>query len=245
MRTALALVLVALASPGASAAPPVAAVEGEIALPDGGVKQPDVEYPGFVDRIPNPITEIRQFDPRPEVVVVLEGGPVDAEGGKPESGAVTWELGPHAFGTPIVAVALGQRVDIKNRSKGVQHPLYSPNYPDLVSKDPIGPGGVRTVEVKEPHRAIVIRSQDLPHLEGRIVAFPTRYFATLDRRDPKGKYRIENVPSGKWTVRIWYRDGWLPTQQVVEVGTKGTTTVPRITLPQQLEPKAPAQPPAK
>lgn len=235
----IAVLMLARIPEGPAAPAPV--VEGEIALPDRGIKEPDVQHPGFIDRIPNPITELRPFDPRPECFVYLEGGPAAPDAATPDTKARIWELGGESFAVPLLPVVLGTAVDIKNVGKNT-HPLFSPNFPDLVSKDPIGPGGVRTIQVKEPNKPVEIRSLDSPHLEGRIVAVPTRYFAMLDRRDLKGKWRISDVPPGKWTVRVWYRDGWLPINEVIEVGAKGTTTVRTITLPDRLEPKAPADP---
>jgi hypothetical protein len=73
------------------------------------------------------------------------------------------------------------------------------------------------------------------------VAVPTRYVARLDRA---GGFKIDSVPLGKWTVKIWYRDGWLPTTQVVEVVAKGTPRV-KITLPERLAAKAPGSPEKK
>ena len=38
-----------------------------------------------------------------------------------------------------------------------------------------------------------------------MVPLPSRYFSKLDRN---GRFRIENVPAGRWTIKLWYRDGW-------------------------------------
>ena len=110
---------------------------------------------------------------------------------------------------------------------------------DLLPKDAIGPGGERSAKIGQVNVAVRVQSLDSPHLEGRIVGLPTKYFARLGR---DGSFSISDVPVGKWTLRIWYRDGWLTTTQVVEVTAK--TPRVRITLPERLEPKAPPAPAA-
>ena len=37
------------------------------------------------------------------------------------------------------------------------------------------------------------------------MALPTRYFSKLDHN---GRFKIENVPAGRWTIKLWHRDGW-------------------------------------
>ena len=211
-------------------------VEGDIALPPAGVEEPAIAHPGYVPRIKNPITELRPFDPRPECVVVLDGGPADGEAGKATS-PQTLKLGVAAFSPPILPVVLGTDIVIKNVSR-TTHPIYSPDAPDLLdSEAPIGAGGDRKITLKEPFKPIRLLSRDAPHLEGRVIAVPTKYFARLDRG---GSFKIDDVPPGKWTVKIWYRDGWLPTTQVVEVVAKGTPRV-KITLPERVLAKPPAE----
>ena len=216
-------------------------VEGEVDLPKAGVEEPRLRYGGFIERIKNPVMPIKSFDPRPECVVYLEGGPAAESAARPSSGAVTWELGPVSFHAPLLPVVAGTEVVIKNVSKNVSHALYADDadfFKQENAAGPLGPGGDRRGVAKATNKAVVVRSSDSPHLEARVVAFPTRYFARVDART--GRFKIEDVPAGKWTVRVWYRDAWLATPaQTVEVNGKSTTT--KITLPERVE----ASPPAK
>src|SRR5262245_29740185 len=119
----LASVLVAFAATVAWAGP----VEGEIALPPGGVEEPAVRQSAFVERIKNPITELRPFDPRPECFVYLDGGPAGPDATKPPPRDVVLELGSASFLTPLLPVVVGSTVDIKNVGKNT-HPIQSPEH---------------------------------------------------------------------------------------------------------------------
>jgi len=207
-------------------------VEGDIALPPAGVQEPTAVHLGYVPRIKNPITELRPFDPRPECFVYLDGGPVGDDASKPQNG-VTMKVGVAAFSPPLLPVVVGTEVTLKNVSRAT-HPIYSPEGAGVLDQEaPIGAGGDRKAAVKDPMKAIRLVSRDAPHLEGRLVGLPTKYFARLDR---SGSFKIDDVPLGRWTVKIWYRDGWLPTTQVVEVVAKGTPRV-KIILPERIAPK--------
>ncbi len=208
-------------------------VEGRVDLPPGGVKEPEVQYAGFIDRIPNAITELRPYDPRPECFVFLEVGTPGPDAATPPPVAVSWPLFASNFKTPILPVVVGSSVELKNISQ-TTHPLFAVDKPELLSAEPIGPGGTRTVKPTEVGKAIVIRSKDQAHLEARLVALPTKYFARMKK---DGSFAIEDVPAGKWTAKVWCKDGWLPVSKVVDVGTKGARA--DVTLPERLEPAGP------
>jgi hypothetical protein len=222
----------AVTSAVAVAAPPNVNVEGRIDLPPGGVKEPEVQYAGFIDRIPNAITELRPYDPRPECFVWLDGGTPGADASTPPPTALTWHLFASNFQIPLLPVVAGTNVEIKNISQ-TTHPLFAVDKPDLLPADPIGPGGTRSIKASDVQKAVVVRSKDSPHLEARLVALPTKYFARMKK---DGSFVIEDVPPGKWTAKVWCKDGWLPITRPVDVGTRGARA--DMTLPERLEPAA-------
>ena len=235
--TGVAFALVAGIAPIAFGAPGNGAVEGDIALPPAGVEEPTPKHEGYIKRIKNPITELRPFDPRPDCFVYLDGGPATEDASKPQ-GQQTLKVGVAAFSPPLLPVVVGTEVLIKNISR-TTHPLFSPDAADVLdSEAPLGAGGDRKATVKQPFQVIRLLSREAPHLEGRLIGVPTKYFARLDRA---GAFKIDDVPPGKWTIKIWYRDGWLPTTQVVDVVAKGTPRV-KITLPERVAAKPPAEP---
>jgi hypothetical protein len=219
-----------LAAAIAFAAPGNSTVEGRVDLPPGGVKEPEVQYAGFIDRIPNAITELRPYDPRPECFVFLDGGTPGPDAATPPPVAVSWRLFASNFQVPILPVVAGTSVEIKNISQ-TTHPLFAVNKADALPAEPIGPGGTRTLKASDVGKALVIRSKDQAHLEARLVALPSKYFARMKK---DGSFAIEDVPAGKWTAKVWCKDGWLPVQKSVDVGVKGARA--DMTLPERLEP---------
>ncbi len=196
------LLLLGLASPGAAAAP-AGTVQG-VVIPPPTVEAPPPAHLGFLPPIENPIVELRQYDPLPECVVFLEGGPVAPDAATPQRTAITWQLESNSFNPDVFPVVAGSSVKIANVGRET-HLLLAPGHDDLLPKDPIGPGSERTIAIPGQGEAVRIVSRTSPHLEARVVPLPTRYFSRLDRN---GRFKIDNVPAGRWTLRIWYRDGW-------------------------------------
>ena len=241
-RTSKALWLASVLALGIAVPATVAAadVEGEVVLPPGGTEEPEPQYLGFVNRIRNPITELRPYDPRGEAFVFLEGGNAEADATKPGRKGVPMNLGISNFEPELLPVVAGSKVVIRNRSRRT-HPLYSPDKPDLGEGPPIGAGGERELVLGDAFSVVRLASRDVPHVTGRIVAVPTSYFSTIDR---DGTFVIKDVPPGRWTIRVWYRDGWLPVRETVEVGAsrgKRQQASVRLTLPERLDTQAPGE----
>lgn len=210
-------------------------VSGTVVLPKKKANPP-VRSRGFVERKPNPLMETREYDPRPLMVVVLQGGPVDASAKEPDRSGVKWKLLGESFDVPLLPVVAGTEIDLKNVGHGSPS-LYSPDDPNLIKSEPISPGGVRTLAPKQPGKAYRVRATDSEHLVGRIVAFPDRYFS---RVDSDGSFKIRNVPQGTWKVRVWYINGFVPKLDTeVEVGRHDKKLEP-IKLPSGLDPDGPA-----
>jgi hypothetical protein len=192
-----------LASPARAAGGSGNPVQG-VVIPPAKVEPPAAQRLGFLDRIENPIVELRPYDPFPECFIFLEGGPAAADAATPPRSAVVWQLESNSFSPPLLPVVSGSTVEIANVGRET-HLLSAPARPDALPRDPIGPGSSRTLTASFDAPALTIESRSSPHLKGRLVPLPSRYFSRLDRN---GKFKIDNVPAGKWTVRLWYRDGW-------------------------------------
>lgn len=228
LAAALALVI---SAPPAAADPDGGTVRGTLELPKEEQRgNPPVRNRGFFARMPNSVLPPRSFDPRPEVVVVLEGGTPHPDDTEPPKIEVEYELIGASFEVPILPVVQGTEVELVNGSKHSPR-LYSPDDSELLDGAPVDPNGTRSFEAPKDGavRALEIRSRDSAHLSGRILSVPHAYFA---RADGAGKFEIEGVPAGSWTVRVWYRSGWMGPSQKVEVNSRRTSKV-TIELPGQ------------
>jgi hypothetical protein len=198
------VLVVSLTVPGAAALGAGTTITGVVTRP-ARIAAPEARHLGFLPPLENPIVELRQYDPFPEMFVFLEGGPLDADA--TAKTAVVWQLETHSFSPALLPVMSGASVEIAN--VGRETHLLASEGSELVGKDPIGPGSSRSFEAPAPGGAMRVVSRASPHIEGRLVPLPSRLYSRIDRN---GKFKIDNVPAGRWTVRIWYRDGWANVQ---------------------------------
>ena len=232
--SALALALVLTSSPDSvHSAPDGHVVAGTVALPPRASRRVAPQRgQGFVPRAKNPLRPPDGLDPRRNMVVVLDGGPVDDVDRKPRSSR--YSIVGENFNSDILPVVVGGKVELQNMGHKTPR-LYSQSNPDVVPSDPINPKGVRVTEaIAEAHVPVDIRDKDSVHFLGHIVAFEHGYFAVLGY---DGSFSIEGVPAGTWNVKLWYRDGWvtnLPPTTVTVSGKRDPKGV-TVTLPTQLE----------
>ena len=171
---------------------------------DGQFGEAPKRNKGFIGRIANPIRPVQQFKPHGYLIVVLEGGP-EEEGEQSPPRRVNYDLVGESFEVPILPVIVKTTVEVENK-RHTAVTLSAPDYPDLVDNLTLDPKKSFPLKVESAYEVIVIKAPGMPHPEGRVVAFPTKYFARVDRR---GRFTIKDVPEGTWKVRLWYLDGWV------------------------------------
>ncbi len=215
----------AVFSAEASASPNGGSVSGKVELPTLGLGDAPDRNRGFLDRSRHPLKAPAAFDPRPEMIVVLSGGPVDREDTKPLKRPVTLRLIGESFEVPVLPIIKGTEVELKNQTKKAPG-LYCPTDERVLRKEEsiFNPDASRLL--KNLDREFVpyeIKSRDSAHLRGVILPLPHSYFARVDKN---GQFEVVGVPAGEWHVRIWYDKGWLkaPDPKVV-VKPKAATTV--------------------
>ncbi len=207
-------------------------VQGTI-KPAANYGPPPVRSEGFVKRKRNPWRAIRNFNPLPWVVVILEG-PADAKA--PPREAAQYSLDGQNFIRPLLAVQTAREVVIKNLRR-TAHRIYSPENPKLIEAGEIGPGGKRSFVLSKGFELTTLRAKGNVHLLGRLLAIPHAYFA---QPNGAGAFTITDVPAGKWRIKLWYRDGWLETKTVtIDVGRGKKKTKVQVDLPQSLSTKSP------
>lgn len=202
VRVGLIAMFVAIGST-ASATP----VRGTIALP-AEPRAPDHDAHW---RVENGVIGIgpRVPDPRLDVIVAFDGAaPRDAK--VPNA---TVELHGLRLDPRVVVVPVGGSVEFKNSDR-VPHTLYIEHATSLMKPEPTPAQQARTQKFYAAGEYRV-RDEEYPHIDGDVIVLSTPWFTRLD---DKGQFKIE-LPEGKYTLRIFWRDKWVVTQPL-DVGAK-------------------------
>jgi hypothetical protein len=169
-------------------------VVGKIDLPPAPERGPVIAK-GFVDRIENPLADIKKQNIAPYLIVALEG---DQRPAAPAQ--VTWDLVGESFARPVVAVPVGAEVVIRNQTK-VPRTLAAAEDAKLIV-GPLNPTGTKSFRATEP-ATFTIGDKDAPHLRGRIVVVATTHVASVD---DAGRFEMTDVPDGSYKLKIYYYD---------------------------------------
>jgi hypothetical protein len=197
-------------------------VTGKLDLPAG--QSVPVRDPGFLGRVENPHMPVRTEDPTPYLVVVLEGDAASP----PSPGQATWNLLGASFEEPLLPVAAGTQVIIRN--KGHDAPsLFAVEQPDLIPTGALNPTGSKAFKTKAPG-LLTINDEDAPTLVGQVLVLASPYFALPDAG---GRFEIKDVPAGTWKVKVWYRTGWIERPaETITVGNHGKVEIkPALHIP--------------
>ncbi len=212
-------------------------VGGTVSFTPGMRKPPQRGPQGFVERFENPLRPVKRDDPKPWMIVVLEGdnlaqGATDASSNRRP---VRYELRGESFAIPLLPVVAGSRVELRNSGFGTPN-LYAPAHPEMLSDLQLKPREVHAISVPEtPFTRVLLRARNVVHIDGQLVTMPHSYFSRVDDR---GRFEIAGVPPGVWTVRVWYRTGWLAgVKQEVRVDRK--RAVVSLSISPRLEIEAP------
>ena len=68
-----------------------------------------------------------------------------------------------------------------------------------------------------------MRDEEYPHVDGTVLVVQTPYVARLDE---KGNFKLE-VPEGKYTLKVFFRDKWVTTQPL-EVTSRTTEVIVQV-----------------
>jgi len=200
-------------------------VIGKLELP-APPDRPALQTKGFLDRVENPLANVRPVSVAPDLAVVLEG-----ESASPSSqGQITWDLAGESFVHHVLAVPVGTEVVIKNTAF-TPRTIAAAEDAKLLGSGPLNPKGTKSVRVNEPGKVYTIADRDAPYIKGKLVVVGTMYTATVDEVSPTvAKFQIDNVAPGKYTLRVFYKDRWLDVKQPVEVTAKAKAE-PTVKLP--------------
>lgn len=196
----LAIASVLLSSAAAFAGP----VTGTVSVPAGAGGKSAPRGKAYLPRIENPLVPVKPVDPMPYLVVVLEKDGLEL----PPSAQYPLELRGESFDHPLLPVVAGAEVEIRNQKNSRKSPtLYVDGQPDLLAETPLNPGANRAFKVgSDVGKILVVKDKKSKHLQATILVLPTPYFAVPES---DGSYSIKDVKDGDYTVKVWYRDGWV------------------------------------
>ena len=131
------------------------------------------------------------------------------------SGHVLMDQKDFKFVPHVLPVLAGTTVDFQNSDK-VLHNVYSPDA--CTGKFNLGswPQGQRKSHVftKAGCESVLLCNVH-PEMEGYVVTVETPYYAVSDK---EGNYKIDNIPAGSYTVKVWHEKLKAASQQVTVGG---------------------------
>jgi len=151
---------------------------------------------------------------RRDAVVYLETAPQGAF----ESGSaahVTMSQRNEAFVPHILAVRIGTVIDFPN-DDSVYHNVFSLSKTKRFDLGRYPKGQSRSVRFDQPG-VVRVFCEIHSHMNAFILVFAHRYFAATDA---EGRYRIEGVPPGTYTLAVW-NDGQVRARREVRVAAAG------------------------
>jgi FTR1 family protein len=201
----------------------VAVLLGLLLSGSGGVASLGAEVSGVV-RMP----DICSPSVSPAVVYL---SPADAKGRAGERNPVSSGSGEIAlvnqrglqFTPRVQAIAVGQRVRFTNRD-GETHNVHVIT-PGFAFNHSMGPGNV--VDFTPDRRGVMILACDIhSHMRGFVVVSPTPWFQVCSRQ---GRFRLENVPDGRYVLTVWHEMGE-PLEREVVVANGKAVELPELVL---------------
>ena len=153
---------------------------------------------------------------RRRTVVYLEQAPRGAFE-EPSRGRATMDQRNQAFIPYVLAVPVGTTVDFSNNDR-TYHNVFSFSKTRRFDLGRYGRGQSKPVRFDRPG-VVRVFCEIHSHMSAFVLVFAHRYFATTDA---EGRYRIEGVPAGTYTVVAW-NDGQARQSRPVRVTEDGVT----------------------
>lgn len=177
-------------------------VQGSIGIPEGFEAEVDTSPSTWL--LENGVVPIRPplDDPRSHMIVVLEGG----EGATMPPSTVVAALRDMRVDPRVIPIVSSSSIDFRNEDR-VVHALRTVG-DDRVPPQPQAPGSLRTIKFSAPG-IYELRCNEVPHVHVTVMVLAAGRFAV-----PKatGAFRMEDVPPGTYTLKVWYAGDYLHSQ---------------------------------
>lgn len=120
----------------------------------------------------------------------------------------------------VMPVLVGTTVEFHN-DDAVLHNVFTPDkIADRFDLGTFPKGEVRSHTFDKAGAAVLLCNVH-PEMEGYVLVVPTPYYAVTDA---EGRYRLEEVPSGTYTVEVWHPNLRKPLSETLTVGASGEVT---------------------
>jgi hypothetical protein len=112
----------------------------------------------------------------------------------------------------VAAIPVGGSVEFKNDDR-VPHTLFVDKATTLMPPAPTPAGQSRTQKFYAVGE-YRIRDEEYPHVEATVLVVQSPYVTRLDE---KGAFKLD-VPEGKYTIKVFWRDKWVLSQPLEVTG---------------------------
>jgi plastocyanin len=182
----------------------------EVRLAAPSAERPDVSALGMPDR--------RDTLDRRTAVVFLETAPRGAFE-VPSPGRAVLDQRDETFVPHVLAVTVGTTVEFPNSDR-VFHNVFSLSKAKRFDLGRYPRGDSRSVRFDQPGMVRVF-CEIHSHMSAFVLVFAHRFFDTTDEA---GRYRIEGVPPGSYTLAVW-NEGEVRSTRTVRVPAEGGEVV--------------------